>query len=103
MRNIKNINILKRKKLKKHRRLIEKEVKERTISYILTAFSLVAGLAWNEAIKTFIEYLFPMNKNSIFAKFIYAFLITFVVVFITIYFNNLLKEDKKEDKNEEDI
>lgn len=84
-------------KLKEKGDEIKKEVKERTLSYIVAALGLVAGLAWNEAIKSLIEVLFPMSKNSIWAKFIYAIFITIVIVVITVYLMRFLgkKEDKK--------
>lgn len=71
------------------------EIRERTVAYVVAAFGLVAGLAWNEAIKAAIEYLFPLSKNTLLAKFIYAALITLMVVIVTV---NLMKLSKKGDK-----
>jgi len=62
MRDIKN-------KIKNGTEEIKKEIRQRTLGYILAAFGLVAGLAWNEAIKSFIEYLFPVSKNTFPVKF----------------------------------
>lgn len=78
--------------IKKESEIIRKQVQQQTLSYIVAAFSLVAGLAWNEAIKALIEYLFPLSKNNLQAKFLYAFLITFAVVLISIYLNRVLKD-----------
>ena len=64
---------------------LEREVRERTVGYIVGALGLVAGLAWNEAIKALIEYIFPQNADTLFPKFIYAVFITFVVVFLSVY------------------
>jgi len=64
---------------------LKKTVVSRTIEYIIIAFGLVAGLAWNEAIKGLIDYLFPVTANSVLAKFIYAIIITVMVVVISIY------------------
>lgn len=64
---------------------IGKEVEERTIGYVVGAFGLVAGLAWNDAVKALIEFLFPLNANTVLAKFIYAGLVTLIVVIITGY------------------
>ena len=80
------------KKIKEEELRIRKEVKKHIIGYILAAFGFVVGLAWNDAIKTLIEYFFP-HQNSIFAKLIYAFLITLIVVLATVYF---LKSTEKE-------
>lgn len=81
-------------KIKEQQAKLRKEVKERTIGYIMGAFSLVAGLAWNEAIKSIIDQLFPFSKNSIVIKFVYAILVTAIVVVVTIYLVNLI--EKKE-------
>ncbi|OGF73512.1 hypothetical protein A2W48_00115 [Candidatus Giovannonibacteria bacterium RIFCSPHIGHO2_12_44_12] len=64
---------------------LKKEVREKTFGYILAALGLVAGLAWNEAIKSVIEYFYPASQNGLAAKFIYAILITVVVVLISTY------------------
>ncbi|HCJ52835.1 MAG TPA: hypothetical protein DIS62_01230 [Candidatus Kerfeldbacteria bacterium] len=72
---------------------IKKELEQRTIGYIVAAFGLVAGLAWNDAIKSLIEYLIPVSANSIWIKFGYAAVITAVVVLITLYLLNLVKRD----------
>lgn len=61
------------------------EIKNQTISYITGAFGLVAGLAWNDAIKALIDYFFPFSKSTLGVKFLYAVLITFVVVMATKY------------------
>jgi septation ring formation regulator EzrA len=72
-------------KLKENGKEIKKEIWQQTISYIIAAFGLVAGLAWNEAIKALIDYLFPLGENTLLAKFIYAISMTLIVVIITIY------------------
>lgn len=71
---------------------IRREIKERMASYIITAFGLVAGLAWNDAVKALIEYLFPFGTNTLSAKFIYAILISLAVVIITSYLVKASKE-----------
>lgn len=73
---------------------LQQEVRERTLGYVIAAFGLVAGLAWNDAIKALIEYLFPLQENTLSAKIIYALLITLVVVICTIYLNRLFKKDE---------
>jgi hypothetical protein len=87
---IENPGLEKKKKTK-----FEKELRERTVGYVVAAFGLVAGLAWNEAIKSLIEYWFPMAQNSLLAKIIYAFLLTAVLVLVTIYLRKLfIKEEE---------
>ena len=74
---------------------IKKEAKKKMIGYITTALSLVAGLAWNEAIKGIIEYLFPIEQNTILAKLIYAVAITIILAVITVFLTEaFLKEEK---------
>ena len=86
-------------KIKKESEEVKIEAKRRTIEYILAAFGLVAGLAWNEAIKSLIEYIFPLSRNTLLLKFVYAILITLVLVFISSYLVKLLKsEEKTEEK-----
>ncbi|OIP77465.1 MAG: hypothetical protein AUK17_03865 [Parcubacteria group bacterium CG2_30_44_18] len=75
---------------------IKKQIKRQTLGYIAAAFGLVAGLAWNDAIKSLIEYLFPLAQNTLFAKFGYAALITVVVVAVTIYLGTWLKDEKSQ-------
>lgn len=71
---------------------LKNTLRSQTIGYISAALGIVAGLAWNEAIKALIEFLFPLGSNTLVAKFIYAFVITVFVVFLTGYF---LKQENK--------
>lgn len=72
------------------------DIRKQTIGYIVSAFGIVAGLAWNDAIKGFIEYLFPLGTNGLWAKFLYALIVTFVVVLVTAYLLKLAgKEEPK--------
>lgn len=73
---------------------IKEIVKEKITSYILAAFGLVAGLAWNEAIKSFIEYIFPSTGNTLIAKFSYAVLLTIALVIISVYLAKLFKKEE---------
>jgi len=65
------------------------------LGYITAGFGLVAGLAWNEAIKSLIEYLFPLNRDTMTAKFVYAFLITIILVIISIYLARILNDEEE--------
>jgi len=85
-------------KIKEEQAKLRKEVKEKTIGYILAAMGLVAGLAWNEAIKSVIDQFFPSNGNSILIKFVYAIAVTIFIVIITVYLLKLI-EKKEEIKN----
>jgi len=87
-------------KFKEESRGIRREVREKTVSYIVASLGLVAGLAWNEAIKALIEYMFPISKNTLFAKFAYASIVTLIVVVLTINVAKLLNTGEKEREQE---
>ena len=72
---------------------IQKEITNRTMGYILGGLGLVVGLAWNDAIKVLIEYIFPLSRTTLLAKFLYAALLTLFVVILTTYF--LRKNDEQ--------
>lgn len=87
-------NDLKTETLNKAKKL-KQEVTRKTIGYITAAFGLVAGLAWNDAIKSLIELLFPDSENTIIIKLAYALVLTIILVVITIQLSKLMsKEDK---------
>jgi len=76
---------------------LKNEVKTQVTGYIVAALGLVAGLAWNDAIKTLIEFIFPLaGGNSVIIKFIYALLITGIVVLITLLLTRAM--NKKNDQ-----
>lgn len=62
---------------------IKEQIKDQTAGYVTAALGLVAGLAWNDAIKSLIETVFPFATTGIFAKFFYAILVTLVVILIS--------------------
>lgn len=74
-------------------RTVRQEVKRKTVGYIVAALGLVAGLAWNDAIKSLIDYLFPLSGNSVWAKFTYALIITLAAVSVSVYLLRLVRED----------
>lgn len=74
---------------------LEREVREKTLGYIITSFGLVAGLAWNDAIKAFIDRFFSDPGNGLKAKFLYAALLTVIVVIVSLYVSRLFKVEKK--------
>ena len=83
------------KKLKEETKVIKKEVRKRVITYITAAFGLVAALAWNDAIKSLIAFLFPLKKDSVLMKFVYAVGITTVVTVLTIYISRVFNRIEK--------
>lgn len=82
-------------KIKNTSREIKREVNKKIITYITAGFGLVAGLAWNDAIKDLIEYLFPVAKNTLMVKFSYAVIITVILAIITFYLTRLINKDEE--------
>jgi len=70
-------------------KVAKNEIKKKVISYIAAAFGLVAGLAWNDAVKSLIDALFPRSGNGIAAKFTYAVLVTVLVVLLVYYMERI--------------
>jgi len=77
-------------------RRIKKEVRERTLGYLLAGFGVVAGIAWNDAIRVLIDTLFPVTRNTILAKFIYAALMTVVIVLVSVYLTRIFRKGGEE-------
>ncbi len=72
--------------IKKKSENFRREVHQQTTGYIMTALGIVAGLAWNEAIKAFIDYVYPAGGgNSLSAKFSYAVIVTIIIVIVSVY------------------
>ena len=80
-------------KIKNEIKKINEEIKEKTLTFILGGFGLVAALAWNEAIKTLFETFFP-KENALIGKFIYAIILTIIVVLVSLQFRKI--SEKKE-------
>ncbi len=72
---------------------IKKKTRGKFLSYISAALALVAGLAWNDAISTFIKYLFPLDSNTMIAKFVYAALLTVFISIAIVYLESLLGDE----------
>ena len=80
-------------KIRNEIKKINEEIKEKTLTFILGGFGLVAALAWNEAIKTLFETFFP-KENALIGKFIYAIIVTIIVVLVSLQFRKI--SEKKE-------
>lgn len=91
--------IAKESETKKRKKTLKYEFGSRINQYIGAGFGLVAGLAWNDAIKALIDYIFPQEKaGSLWAKFAYAVIMTLVVVLITLYISRIFKKEKSDEK-----
>ncbi len=85
---------------KKRKKTLKNEFGSRIDQYIGAGFGLVAGLAWNDAIKSLIDRVFSQGSGgSIWAKFAYALIMTLVVVFISVYVSRIFKKEEKEKEN----
>ena len=69
-------------KIKNEIKKINEEIKEKTLTFILGGFGLVAALAWNEAIKSLFETFFP-KESALIGKFIYAIIVTIIVAVVS--------------------
>lgn len=82
-------------KLDRHKAELQKirtEAVTKASGYILAAFGLVAGLAWNDAIKALIEQLFATPEETLTARFVYAGIITVFVIVITIIITRIAQK-----------
>lgn len=74
------------------------EIKNRAPNQIATlmlaSFGFVAGLAWNEAIRSFIDTIFVLSKDTLLAKFIYALTVTLIIVIVSSYLGHLAEKKK---------
>lgn len=69
-------------------------VLERTAELLTAALSLVAALAWNDAIQALFRSLFG-EAGSLYAKFLYALIITALIVFFTTRLTRLTESVRK--------
>ena len=74
---------------KNHEKRMREAILERTITLVLAGFGLVAALAWNDAIQSLVNVLFPLAKDTVIAKFFYAFLITAIVSIVSMRLNKI--------------
>ena len=72
------------------------EARKTIITLILSGFSLVAALAWNDAIQSFFNEFFPKESgSSLIGKFIYAMLVTFIIVVASLQLKKISEEPKE--------
>lgn len=74
---------------------LSSQVRQQIVGYIVAALSLVAGLAWNDAVKSIIEHFFYANSNSLWAKVIYAFLLSVLVALVSYFLLRFTITDEK--------
>lgn len=70
----------------------------KTMVQLATAgFGLVAALAWNDAIKDFIDH-FIVPSSGFVSKLTYALLVTALAVWVTYYLGKLTQEAKEKEE-----
>jgi hypothetical protein len=69
---------------------LKSDFRAKTVGYLSAALGLVAGLAWNDAIKLLIDTLFPVGQNTIIVKFLYAIIVTIAVIVLLKYIEKFL-------------
>ena len=74
------------------------DFQEKVSGYLVAAFGLVAALAWNDAVRSMIDYLFRFDKNAIAAKFLYAFIVTVIFIVISLIINRVFKKKEEGSK-----
>ena len=79
---------------------VQDQLKKQTLTYVVAAFGFVAALAWNDAIKSLIEFLFPFVHSSVWIKFVYALLVTLLAVLITYQLSKLASQWAHEESAE---
>ncbi|MBI2588346.1 hypothetical protein HY373_01675 [Candidatus Berkelbacteria bacterium] len=76
----------------KENKTVKAEFKKTLATLIISAFSLVAALAWNEAITHIIEK-FIQPGQSIISWLIYALLVTLLAVLAGLYLGRLIQKN----------
>lgn len=74
---------------------LHKELITQMITLSTSGFGLVAALAWNDAIQSFVkEYIdrYISTGSGVMSRFLYAILITALAVFITYQLTKIVKK-----------
>ena len=75
------------------------EIIKTTATLITTAFALIAGLAWNEAIKAVIAQ-FLKSSDAVIGLLIYAIIVTILAVVVTLFLGKTLVKAGIDDSDE---
>lgn len=79
------------KRPQKEVKAVVSNVEQKVVGYVTAALGLVAGLAWNEAVRALIDSLYPAGKDTLIAKFTYALVVTVVVVVASFYLSRITR------------
>lgn len=76
---------------------LKSQLAKQMLTLSTSGFGLVAALAWNDAIQSFVkEYIerYLSTGSGVLSRFIYAILITVLAVFVTYQLSNITKISK---------
>ncbi len=73
---------------------LSRELRVQGIGYIVAALGLVAGLSWNDAIKSLIDHFFNTEGSGMLAKFIYAIAITVLIILLSQFLMRIARKDE---------
>ena len=77
-------------------RKMQLEIVKQMLTLSTSAFGLVAALAWNNVVQTFIndfvKPLLPAGGSVVFSQLVYAVFVTALVVTVTLYLSHLKKK-----------
>lgn len=71
---------------------IASDLRIKTSHYIITGFSLVVALSWNESIKIFISKIFPLANDALIIRFTYSIIITLALILLIKFMPNTVRE-----------
>lgn len=73
-------------------------MKNTIIKYMLTLFiasmGLISILAWNDAVKLLFETMYPISKDGLLLRFIYAIIVTIITIIFTAILTSISYEKK---------
>jgi hypothetical protein len=82
-------------RLNAERKAATQVIRERMSGAIIGAFGLVAGIAWNDAVKALIDHFYPPSQGGdILPKFLYALIVTVIVSILIYVITKILIRDK---------
>jgi len=91
------INKIKENKPLKTIQEAQKETSKTMVTLIVSSFGLVTALAWNDAIQSFFNLVFPKSGGLV-GKFIYAIFITIIVVNLSSHLKTFFDSPEESDK-----
>lgn len=71
-------------KIKDRAKLAGIQIKKELIKALIAALLFVGSLAWRDAINHIIEVYYPLNKDAIGMKFLFAAMLTLIAVLMTV-------------------